>query len=160
MAWPTAPRPWSHIHIDHFFVEDKICLLVVDSLSKYLEVEIVKSVSTKETVECLSSIFACSSLPDTLVSDNATSFTSFEFKEFLSKNGVKHITPPAYCPSSNGQAERSVRTIIDLLKNNRSTQSLTHRLSQVLLQYRSVPHNTTQVAPAVALNNRMSMCMT
>ena len=33
VEWPTPSRSWSRVHIDHFFIENKICLLVIDSLS-------------------------------------------------------------------------------------------------------------------------------
>ena len=159
ISWPVPSRPWSRIHIDHFFYDNSVCLLVVDALTKYIEVEIVKSTSTTETIETLSCIFARNGLPDTLVSDNASCFTSFEFCSFLSRNGIKHITSPPYSPASNGQAERCVRTVKDLLKKNTTSCSLRYKLSKVLLQYRSVPHNSTQIAPSVALNNRKLITM-
>ncbi|UYV60622.1 K02A2.6-like [Cordylochernes scorpioides] len=47
-------------------------------------------------------------LPQCLVSDNSPPFNSIEFKEFLRKNNVYHLTSPAYNPSSNGIAEVSI----------------------------------------------------
>ena len=87
------------------------------------------------------------------MSDNASCFTASQFKEFLSNNCIQHLTPPPYSPSSNGQAERSVRVIKELLKKN-STGSLKSRLGKSLIYYRTVPHSITGVAPSVALNNR------
>ena len=55
-----------------------------------------------ETVDTLRLIFSRNGRPDTIVSDNATSFTAHEFKEFLVNNGICHLTPPPYCPASNG----------------------------------------------------------
>lgn len=154
IMWPVPSRPWSRVHIDHFFYENAIFLVVVDALTKYLEVEIVKSTNTSETIDNLSMIFARNGLPDTLVSDNATSFTSYEFVEFLTRNGIKHLSPSPYNPSGNGQAERGVRTVKDMLKKNGSSDSLKYRLAKVLFQYRCTPHNLTQIAPSVSLNNR------
>lgn len=159
VSWPTPSRAWSRIHIDHFFIDNFTCLIVVDAFSKYIEVEVVKSTSTSETIDALSIIFARNGLPDVLVSDNASCFTSFEFKSFLTKNAINHMTPPPYSPASNGQAERGVRVIKDMLKKAPSDCSFKYRLSKVLLQYRSVPHNTTQIAPAVALNKRKLITM-
>ena len=154
VVWPTPARPWSRIHVDHFFLENKTCLVVVDALSKYIECEIVCSTSVDETIDALRLIFSRNGLCDILVSDNATSFTGEKFQQFLTNNGIQHVTSPPYCPSSNGQAERAVRTIKDLLKKNRCNQSFKTRLSRILFQYRSTPHSVTQIAPAVALNNR------
>ena len=154
ITWPTPARSWSRIHIDHFFVENSICLIVVDALTKYIEVEIVSSTSSNVTIDILVNIFARNGLPDVLVSDNASSFTSSEFSSFLSRNGISHLTPPPYSPASNGQAERGVRVIKDMLKKVSSNNSLKYKIGQVLLQYRSIPHSVTHIAPSVALNKR------
>lgn len=154
IQWPTPPRPWSRLHIDHFFYENKTCLIAVDALSKYIEVEIVPNVSVAETIDALRLIFSRNGLCDVVVSDNASCFTADEFKKFLQNNGITHITPPPYSPASNGQAERGVRVIKDLLKKNTSGGSLKTRLAQALIFYRSVPHSITQIAPSVALNGR------
>ena len=45
IQWPTPSHPWSRIHVDHFQFNDKICLIAVYSLSKYIECEIVASTS-------------------------------------------------------------------------------------------------------------------
>ena len=111
-----------------FFLENITCLVVVDALSKYIECEIVRSTSVDETIDALRLIFSRNGLSDILVSDNATSFTGEKFQQFLTNNGIQHVTSPPYCPSSNGQAERAVRTIKDLLKKNSCNQSFKTRL--------------------------------
>jgi len=124
-------------------------------LSKYIECEIVNSTSVDETIDTLRVIFSRNGLCDVVVSDNASCFTAQQFKDFLSNNGVQHITPAPYCPASNGQAERGVKVIKDLLKKLSSDKcSLKSRLAKALTQYRSVPHSVTNIPPSVALNNR------
>lgn len=154
VEWPVPSRPWSRVHVDHFFLENKICLVAVDALSRYIECEIVHSTSVQDTVDALRCIFSRNGLCDVLVSDNATCFTAAEFKQFLNNNGISHITSPVYLPSSNGQAERSVRVIKDLMKKHNDCGSFRTRLAKVLFHYRCVPHSVTQIAPSVALNNR------
>ena len=117
-----------------------------------MEVEIVKDTSVSETVDTLRVIFSRHGLCDTIVSDNATCFTAREFKDFLYKHGIHHITSPPYVPSSNGQGERCVRVFKELLKKNNSG-SLKTRLAKSPMHYRTVPHSTTHVVPSVALNN-------
>ena len=153
VEWPETGKRWSRIHVDHFFFENKIFFIAVDSHSKYIECLIVKSVSTSCTIEALREIMSRQGLPELIVSDNSTSFTSAEFKDFLEKNCIVHVTPPSYSPQSNGLAERSVQTIKKLLKKN-TTGSIHSRLSNVLLYYRSTPHSITKVSPNVMLNNR------
>jgi len=154
IEWPTPNRVWSRVHIDHFFFENNTCLIAVDALSKYIEVEIVKNTSVEETIEALRVIFSRNGLCDLIVSDNATSFIGQGFKDFLSANAIEHKTPPPASPSSNGQAERGVKVVKDLLNKSKSGGSFKTRLAKALMYYRTVPHSVTKVSPSVSLNNR------
>lgn len=129
-------------------------MIVVDALTKYIEVKIVNSTSTKDTIDALSMIFARNGLCDTLVSDNAACFTPYEFASFLAKNLIKHLTPPPFSSASNGQAERGVSVLKNMFKKSPSDCSFKRRLSKVLLQYRTLPHSSTHVSPSVGLNKR------
>ena len=83
-------------------------------------------------MEVLREIFSRHGLPDTIVSDNATSFVSAEFHKFLFDNKIRHVTPPAYCLASNGQGEVAVRVMKNILRKN-TTGSMRSRLSSALL---------------------------
>ena len=128
-------------------------MVVIDVLTKYIECKIVRNTSANETIDHLREIFSRNGLPDVLVSDNATSFTAYQFKQFVTQNFIKHLTPSPYSPKSNGPGERAVRVMKDLPKRNK-IGSLQTRLSNVLLHYRNVPHSITKQSPAVALNGR------
>ena len=94
-----------------------------------MEIEIVNSASSASTIERLRSMFSTHGLPETIVSDNGTAFTSGEFQEFVEENGIRHIKP--YHPSSNGQVERAVQRFKEGMKKNLSG-SLETRLSRFL----------------------------
>jgi hypothetical protein len=68
-----------------------------------MEVQVVHSATSTATIEKLRMIFATNGIPDTIVSDNGTPFTSEEFESFTKKNGIRHIRISPYQPSSNVQ---------------------------------------------------------
>ena len=49
--------------------------------------------------------------PEVLVSDNGSTFTSDEFEEFMTGNGIQHVTTAPNHPSSNGKVEMAVQTL-------------------------------------------------
>ena len=83
-------------------------LVIVDAHSKWLDAHIMSSITSAKTIETLRSVFAIHGLPRVIVTDNGSSFTSEEFKMFVRKNGIKHVTSAPYHPFTNGQAERAV----------------------------------------------------
>ena len=110
--WQWPSEPWSRIHLDfagpfigHMF------LVIVDVHSKWLDAHIMSSITSAKTIEVLRSVFATHGIPRTIVTDNGSSFTIEEFRRFVTKNGIRHITSAPYHPSSNGQAERAVQTL-------------------------------------------------
>ena len=91
--WEMPTKAWSRIHIDHAGpFEGRMILVVIDAYSKWIEADIVRGNSSQITIERLRHVFASHGLPEVVVSDNASCFTSQEFQEFLSKNGIRHVT--------------------------------------------------------------------
>ncbi|XP_058827674.1 uncharacterized protein K02A2.6-like [Topomyia yanbarensis] len=116
-SWIPTIKPFSRIHADFFFFDWKSFLLIVDSFSKWIEVIWMKQgTDTKKVLKKFIEFFARFGLPDVIVTDGGPPFNSFVFVEFLEKQGIKVMKSPPYNPSSNGQAERSVRTVKDVLK--------------------------------------------
>lgn len=94
------------------------------------------------TIEKLRTIFATHELPERVVTDNGSFFTSEEFETFLRTNGIAYTRAAPYHPASNGLAERSVQTFKQGLKRMQGG-SLETKLSRFLCQYRITPHATT-----------------
>ena len=155
--WSWPEKPWTRIHIDYAgpleALEGKMFLLISDAHSKWLDIHQTNSSTSLATIELLRRSFATLGLPETVVSDNATAFTSSEFAEFLSKNGIRHIRTPPYHPASNGLVERAVQTFKEGMKRIKEG-SLNTRLSRFLFQYRLTPHSSTGVSPAELMFGR------
>ncbi|XP_060782844.1 uncharacterized protein K02A2.6 [Neoarius graeffei] len=152
--WPTAP--WQRIHVDYAgpFL-DCMFLVVVDAYSKWPEVFIVKNATTTKTVEVLHTLFVRTGLPERLVSDNGSQFTSEEFQSFIRRNGIKHTTAVPYHPATNGLAERSVQSFKQSMKTmSNSHMSLQEKMAKFLHAYRNADHATTGQALAVLFMGR------
>ena len=103
--WEWPHRPWARLHIDYAGpLEGKMLLVVVDAHSKWLDVAVVTSATSSITIGKLQGMFATHGIPDIIVSDNGTVFTSDEFETFMKLNGIRHIKSAPYHPSTNGLA--------------------------------------------------------
>jgi len=105
------------------------------------------------TIDALRSWFARWGLPEEVVCDNRPPFTSEAFTTFVKKNGATVTHSPSYHPQSNGQSERSVRSVKDSLKKQfldprTADRSLQHNIDAWLFAYRNTPHSVTKVSPA------------
>ena len=153
-AWPVPSRRWSRLHLDHAGpFQGHIFLLVVDAYSHWLEVVSVPSTSAENVIQKLRISFATHGLPDLLVTDNASAFTSDIFQDFCAKNGIRHVTTAPGHPSSNGLVERAVQTFKQSLRKVVQGDWVA-RLASFLLQQHSTPHSSTGVSPAELLMNR------
>ncbi|KAH7726112.1 hypothetical protein AAVH_06300 [Aphelenchoides avenae] len=129
--WPETNECWSRIHIDYAGpTEGKMMLVVVDSHSKWLDVGVVPKADTTATIAVLRKLFALHGLCRTIVSDNGTQFTSFQFKQFyrLMDFLMAYRSTPSDVLDGKSPAEiflgRKMRTRIDLLKPESAPQPI------------------------------------
>ena len=150
--WPRAP--WSRIHIDYLgpFL-GKMCLLIVDSHSKWVEVHVTTSATTATTIDKLQTTFAALGLPEVIVSDNGPAFCSDEFRSFMKQNGIQHVKTPPYHPASNGLAERYVQVFKDGMRKL-TGGSMESRVARFLSRYHTTPQSTTGTTPAELMFGR------
>lgn len=107
--------PWQKIGTDLFMWKQKTYLLVIDYYSRFIEIAKLASMTSNEVISHLKSIFARHGIPQYVVSDNGTQYSSQQFQDFAKVYGFKHITSSPHYPQSNGEAERAVQTIKKLL---------------------------------------------
>ncbi|XP_064461580.1 uncharacterized protein K02A2.6-like [Ornithodoros turicata] len=151
-SWPS--EPWERVHLDYAGpFQNKNFFVAVDAHSKWPEVFVLGSTSAEMTVQCVLELFARWGIATTIVTDNGPQFCSESFQVFLKQNGVRYVTSAPYHPSTNGLAERFLRTLKECLRKDRS-QSLEVRLANLLLSYRNPPHATTSQSPASLMLGR------
>ena len=148
--WAWVNQPMDRVHLDFFGpFHGKTFLIMVDSYSKWCEVEIKTSTTSESTIDTLRYWFSKYGLPRQLVTDNGSQFTSNEFGVFCRMNGIKHVRTAPYHQSSNGQAERFVQTIKrGLERNDIEKGDVKKKLYNYLFAYRSTPSPISGSTPA------------
>ena len=77
--WSIANKPWDRIHIDFLGpIKGKYCLIILDAYSKWLEVAVMSSITSTQTIDKLRNLFSRYGLPKLLCSDNGIQFVSEE----------------------------------------------------------------------------------
>lgn len=155
--WPKPERPWERIHIDFAgpFMS-RNWLIVVDAFSKYPYVCDMRTMTSENTIRMLSKIFIHEGLPETIVSDNGTQFTSELFRNYCNSHGIEHLTTAPFHPASNGEAERFVRTFKQAMSKicwGGSMDNL-RALDELLFAYRTTPNPQSGKSPAELLHGR------
>ncbi len=111
-------RPWSHLGID--FATDlppsdgyTTILVVVDRFSKWCKLIPLRGLPTAlETAETLfQHVFRNFGLPEDIVSDRGSQFTSRVWRAFFRLLGVSVSLSSGYHPQTNGQTERKIQEI-------------------------------------------------
>jgi len=81
--WPRSARVFERIHAYYAGpINSKMYLIVTDSFSKWSEIFELSKADSHNTIQKLKETFSRYGLPDTIVTDNGTPFTSAEFSEF------------------------------------------------------------------------------
>ncbi|KAJ8713190.1 hypothetical protein PYW08_008494 [Mythimna loreyi] len=154
MPWRYPPQPFYRIHIDFLGpLNNQMFFVVVDAYTKWVELyDVTMSTTSTNVIEKLYDFMSKYGLPHTIVSDNGTAFTSFEFRNFCLKNGIDHMTSPAYNPQSNGQAESYVKIVKKAIKScithSRNKSDCKIKILKYLFDYRNSVHSVTGFSPA------------
>ncbi|BHF79292.1 hypothetical protein SprV_0602241200 [Sparganum proliferum] len=157
VPWEPPERPWSRVHIDFAGPLNGVSyLILVDAYSKWPEIAPLNPATASATIAFLRRIFSQHGLPEVLVSDNGSQFTSSSFEDFCRQHNIQHLRSPPYHPQSNGQAERFVDTFKRALLKARGEGTTDEMVQAFLFSYRTTPNPASPggVSPAEALMGR------
>ena len=151
VAEPVIPsdlpdRPWQKVAADLFELKGLPYLLVIDYFSRYVEVGKLSRTTSPDVAVHLKSMFARHGIPDQLLSDNGPQFSASSFAKFAEEYGFTHITTSPRYPQANGQVERAVQTVKNLLKKAADPY-------KALMAYRATPLESG-ISPAELLMGR------
>lgn len=94
----------------------KTYLLIVDYYSRWPEIRLLDHLTSNTVITRLKSIFATHGIPELVISDNGPQFASHAFQNFAKEFGFTHTTSSPRYPQANGEAERAVQTVKNLLR--------------------------------------------
>ena len=133
MISSTLPEyPWQKVGFDLFHLNGAIYLLTVDYYSRYPEIVQMTSTTSESTIKALRSIYTRLGFPEIFISDNGPQYASEAMKGFAKSYRFNHITSSPHYPQGNALAERTVKTVKDLLQKSKDPYL-------ALMAYRATP---------------------
>ena len=139
---PSLPSyPFHTVGTDLLELEGVHYLLTVDYFSRYPEVTKLTSTTSSSVISALKAVFSRHGIPEVVRSDNGPQYSSHEFTAFAKCYGFRHATSSPLYPQSNGQAERMVKTVKQLISSSDDPYL-------ALLTYRATPLPWCDLSPS------------
>jgi hypothetical protein len=125
-------------------------LVATDYFTKWTRAVALKNMMHKEVIKFITEhIIHRFDIPQTLTTDQGTSFTSGQVREFANSYMIKLLNSSPYYAQANGQVESSNKTLIKLIKKKiEENPRRWHKvLSEALWAHRISRHGATKVTP-------------
>ena len=106
---------WEKVAVHVMTYQGHDYIVVIDFYSKYPEIAMLERKTAAYVILHMKSMFAGHGILSQLVSDTMP-FASREFNDFAKEWGIKLTTSSPMYPQSNGQSERAVQTMKNMLK--------------------------------------------
>ena len=101
---------------DLFEFEGKTYLVTSDCYSDFFEMDHLRSPSSVCVIRKLKAHFARHSIPEQLITDDGSQFTSRDFLKFSRDWDFEHLTSSPHHSQSNGKAESAVKEAKKILR--------------------------------------------
>lgn len=154
-----SERPFQRLYIDLIgpFSRSKRgnigILIILDHFTKFTFLKQIRKFSTNLITQYLKEeIFDCYGVPETVVSDNGSQFTSKEFIAFLAKFGIIHVRTAVYSPQANA-SERVNRSVNEDLRSfiRKDQRDWDKYISSINCSLRNSLHHTIGKSPYYVL---------
>jgi hypothetical protein len=125
-------------------------IVATDYFTKWTEAIPLKNMTHKEVIGFITEhIIHRFSIPQTLTTDQGTSFVAKEVRDFVNSYGIRLLNSSPYYAQANGQAESSNKTLAKLIKKKiEDNPKRWHEvLSEDLWAHRISRHGATKVTP-------------
>jgi transposase InsO family protein len=145
MLGHTKPqRPWQKVATDLFELNGKHYLLIVDYYSSFFEINQLSTTTSSKVIEICKQHFSRYGIPEVVVSDNGTQYSSELFKNFAKEYQFDHVTSSPGFAQSNGKAEKTLQIANNFLKKAKKENRYPHL---ALLDYRNSPISGINASP-------------
>ena len=118
MSATFPSRPWERVGVDLFELHGKVYIVIVDYYSRWVVYRKLTSLTSEHTIEVLKEVFATHGIPYLILTDNGPQFSAESFAQFAKSYGFTHTTSSPRFPQANGEAERAVRVLKEILRKN------------------------------------------
>ena len=119
----------------------KYLLTFVDAFTKYVDAVPLRSISAEVVARAfVENIVTRNGIPEILISDRGTQYTSKLMKEICKLLQLKHILCTPYSPQASGQVERTHRVYADMIAQY---VNATHDDWDLLIPYTTLAYNST-----------------
>jgi transposase InsO family protein len=135
-------------------------IVATDYFTKWTEAIPLKNMTHKEVIEFITGhIIHRFGIPQTLTTDQGTSFISKEVHEFVDSYGIKLLNSSPYYAQANGQAKSSNKTLVKLIKKKIDNPRRWHEvLSEALWAHHISRHGATKVTPFELVYGQEVVC--
>ena len=87
--------PWQVVGTDVFTFDNQDYLVVCDYLSNCFEMQKLRNTNSQTIIKVMKTWFATHDIPEKIVSDGASYYTSQQFQEFANECDIQHVTSSA-----------------------------------------------------------------
>ena len=152
---PVIDTPFQRVAMDIFGPlkrtkqGNRYILVLMDYATKWPEAYPMRAVDSESVARTLIDIFSRLGVPDELLTDNGSNFTSRLMKRFYDLTGIHHLKTSAYHPATDGMVERFNKTLKQTLRKltQKSSDDWDACIPYLMWAYRGTVHASTGFSP-------------